>query len=219
MKKIVIFVVAFSISFLTLAQEKFTNGIISSKQTISSDNPQANTQFALMGDIETTTFIKGVKSRSELSNPLTGDIVTISDMNKKEMLMLMDSPNIGKKYVNQKLDFTEEVLNSINLIEGSETKTILGYKCKQYTVTVNQEGIEMEMVLFTTEEIPPVISQQTAVLGDKLKGFPLFMTIEMNQQGTKMKITTEVTEIKKEEVSDDKFNMIAPEGYEKLQGQ
>jgi hypothetical protein len=216
MKKILIIALAFSMGFMALAQEKFTDGIIISKQTMSSDNEQANAQFALMGDVINSTFIKGAKSRSELSSPLTGDIITISDMDKKEMLMLMDSPGMGKKYFTQKLDLTEEALNSINLIEGTETKTVLGYECKQYTVTVNQGGVEMEMVLFTTEEIPPVVSQQTAVLGDKLKGFPLYMTMTMNQQGTKMVIITEVTEIKKEEVSEDKFSMTPPEGYEKM---
>lgn len=216
MKKIFVLALSLSMSFMGLAQEKFTEGIITAKQTISSDNEQANAQFALMGDVETVTFIKGSKSRSELSNPLSGDIITISDMDKKEMLMLMDNPSIGKKYLSQKLELTEEALNSIKLIEGTETKTILGYECKQYTVTVNQSGVEMEMVLFTTEEIPPVASQQTVALGDKLKGFPLYMTMTMNQQGIKMKITTEVTEIKKEEVSGDKFNMTPPEGYSKM---
>ncbi|MCC1485481.1 DUF4412 domain-containing protein [Winogradskyella immobilis] len=218
MKKTLILALALSMSFVALAQEKITEGILVSKQTIStpSDNVQTKMQIASLGEMQTTIYIKGVKSRSELSNPQSGDVTTISDMDKKEVLMIMDSPTIGKGYMLQKIELTEEVLNSINLVEGTETKTILGYECKQYTVKINQGGQEIEMELFTTDKIAAEASQQATMLGDKLKGFPLYSVTKMNQLGTDMIITTEITEIKKGEVADEKFSLTPPEGYRKM---
>ena len=59
------------------------------------------------------------------------------------------------------------------------------------------------------------------MMGADLKGYPLYLTMYMSQPGMNLTITQEVTEIKKESVSDDKFDMTPPEGYEKtdkLQG-
>ena len=217
MKKIIVIASVLLMNLVIYAQEKFTEGILISKQTIFTDNDQLNSQFEAAGEMKSITFIKDSNSRVELSNPLSGDITTIT--NKEQMLMLMDAPGLGKKYNIQKLELNEEALKSINLVKGTETKTVLGYVCNQYTVTVNQNGVEMEMELFTTDKIPNVVSQQTAILGDKLEGFPLFMILKMNQFGTEMTITNEVTEIKSEPISDDRFDMSIPNGYEKLQGQ
>ncbi len=118
----------------------------------------------------------------------------------------------------QKIEIADEELKNITVVAGDETKMVLGYECKQYAVTINKDGVNMEMELFTSETIP-VVSQQTAMLGDKLKGFPRYMTMTMDQMGSKMTVTTEVTEIKKEKVSDDKFDMTLPESYEKMTGQ
>jgi outer membrane lipoprotein-sorting protein len=201
-------------TILVTAQEKITEGIVISSQKMTTDNEQLQGQLAMMGDMKTTTYFKDKKSRSELSNPMSGDVITITDTETKETLMLMDNPMLGKKYMFKTADDLEDV----DVVEGKETKTILGYTCKQYIVTINQGGVDMKMDLFTTEAILAE-AQQTAMLGDKLKGFPLYMSMSMNQMGSDMTIITEVTEIKKESVSDDLFSMTPPEGYEKMSGQ
>ena len=217
MKKIIVLVSICLINIISYSQEKFNEGILLSKTIMSSDNAQVSAQFESLGDLQAITYVKDGKSRGEVSNPLTGDVVTIT--NEEEILILMSIPGAGKVYQKQSLELAEETLESINLTKGVKTKTILGYVCDQYTVTLNQQGIEMEMELFTTDKIPNAVSQQTAILGNQLKGFPLFMTIKMNQFGSNLIITNEVVDIKKESVSDDKFKMIIPEGYEKLPGQ
>ncbi len=58
------------------------------------------------------------------------------------------------------------------------------------------------------------ISQQAAMLGQDFTSFPLLMTMNMSQMGMNMTITHEVTDIKEESVSEDKFDMTPPEGYE-----
>jgi len=217
MKRILL-LLALSLTVMVSAQDKLLEGIIVSKQTISSNNEQMNTQLAMMGDIQTTTYFKDGKTRSELYNPMSGDIVTISNAATKETLMLMDNPAMGKKYMLKKTEIKDKDLEKIKVIAGDKTKTVLGYICNQFIVSLNQDGTDMEMEIYTTESIPAA-SDQLAMLGKKLKGFPLYMTIKVNQMGSDMLITTEVTEIKRESVSNDKFNMTPPEGYENMGGQ
>ncbi len=74
------------------------------------------------------------------------------------------------------------------------------------------------MEMYVTDKILPIMSQQTAMLAGQLKGFPMYMIMKMNQQGMNMTITTEVTKLEKEAVSDDKLSMTPPEGYTKMEG-
>jgi outer membrane lipoprotein-sorting protein len=215
MKKVLI-LLALSLTIAVSAQKKITKGIIISKQTMSSDNEQANQQFAMMGDMKTTTFFKGTKSRSELSNPMSGDVVTVTDSKTGDILILMENPMLGKKYMQQKIKITAEDLKNIKVTVTGKTKVVLGYTCKQYIVSVNKDGQTVEMDLFTTEAIS-ISSQQTAMLANKVKGFPLYSVMKMNQMGVNMTVTTEVTEIKKDAAVDDKkFSLTPPEGYEKM---
>ena len=217
MKK-VFALLALSFTTMVSAQEKITEGVIISKQKMTTDNEELKAQLEMMGDMQTTTYFKNNKSRTEISNPMSGDVTTITDSKTRETLMLMDNPMLGKKYMFQKAENIDEILKDVEVIEGNQTKTILGYNCKQYMVTTNKDGVEMKMEMFTTESILAEV-QQTAMLGEKLKGFPLYMIITMNQMGSDMVIITEVVEIKKESVADAKFSMTPPEGYEKMPGQ
>ena len=215
MKK-VFTLLALSLTVMVSAQNKITEGVIVSKQTMSSDNEQVKAQLEMMGAMETTTYFKNDKTRSELSNPMSGDVVTVSD--SENILMLMDNPMMGKKYMLQNVKEAEKQVQDIQVTPGTETKTILGYECKQYSVKLKQITGSVEMEMYTTEAIPAK-SQQTSMVGEKVKGFPLYVVMKMNQKETNMVITTEVTDIKKEAVADDKFDMTPPEGYEKMDGQ
>ena len=217
MKKLLLLSLAITFSVVAIAQEKITEGIITSKQTISSENPMVKAQMESMGEIIGITYFKGSKSRAEISNEMTGDITVISDAEKMKTLTLMDSA-MGKNYMAQSTELTEEQLDAIEITEGTETKTILGYDCKEQIITISQNGIEMKMIMFITKDIEPILTQQTAMLGDKIQGFPLYVEMTMNQQGIDMTITTEIIKIEKIAVSDDKFNMTPPEGYTELGG-
>lgn len=223
MKKILVFSLAVLLSMVTYAQEKLTEGKITMTQTMSTDNAQMQAMLdQTMGgkSMETVAYVKGNKSRSEVSNPMSGNIVTIFDMDKKEMLLLMDNAMLGKKYATTIITKEEEekMKENTTIVKGTETKTILGYECTKQTVTVDQDGANMVMEMYITDKIAPVVSQQTSFLGNKLEGLPMYMVIKMNQQGMNMTITTEVTNIEKETVSDDKFSLTPPEGYTKMEG-
>ncbi len=217
MKKIVFLSLALMLNMIVTAQEKFTEGKITMTQTMSTDNAEMEAMLKqMMGEkpMESVAYIKGNKSRTEISNQMSGNIVTISDMDKKQMLLLMDSPMLGKKFTLTNLSKEEEekLKETITIVEGTETKTILGYNCKQHTVTVNKDGVLMEMEMYITDKIAPIMSQQTSILGDQLKGFPMYMVMTMDQQGVDMKIITEVTKLDKELVSDDKFSFNSTRG-------
>ncbi|WP_299889963.1 hypothetical protein [uncultured Lacinutrix sp.] len=214
MKKILI-LLALSLSVVVYAQEKLEEGILMVKVSMSSDDEQMNTQLAMVGDMESTTYFKGQKSRNENNNPMTGEIITILDNEKKEMLMLMNNPMYGKMFAKSNIEMSEEDEKGIVIKKGEESKKILGYDCDQYFVSANIQGQEMEMEIFSTKEII-AYSQQTATYGNKIEGFPLYVEMTMNQGPVKMTIVTETTDIKKELVSDDKFDMTPPKGYEEI---
>ena len=52
--------------------------------------------------------------------------------------------------------------------------------------------------------------------GDKIEGFPMYFTMNMNQMGKTITIESTVTDIKEDSISDDKFNMTPPEGYKEM---
>jgi outer membrane lipoprotein-sorting protein len=214
MKKIILPFLLF-VGLSVFAQGKFTEGVIVMQQKMTSSNEQINAQLAMMGEMKTTSFIKGNKSRSELSNQMSGDVTTIFDGDKKEMILMMDNPLTGKKYMQKGTEPSKEELEALSVTKTNETKEILGYKCDKYEFTINQNGAEVKGFLFATNQIV-TSSQASSQYGDKVKGFPLYTEMDVNQMGMDMKMIMEVTEIKKESVSDDKFDMTVPEGYEKV---
>ncbi|WP_044399315.1 hypothetical protein [Lacinutrix sp. Hel_I_90] len=215
MKKILL-LVALAIGFAVNAQEKLNEGVLVSKQILSSENEQVQQQLAMMGDMVSETYFKDSKSRVEMSNPMTGDITTISNGETNEVLVLMDNPMAGKMYSLKKAEPSKEDLDNITVEKGTETKTILDYKCQQYFVKIKQGETMMEMEVFTTDAID-AYSKETAMFEGKLQGFPLYTSIDMNQNGVEMTVVSEVIAIRKEDVPEDKFVMLPPEGYTKME--
>ena len=219
MKKL-LFLVLVAITSVGFSQETIKEGVVLSKQTMSTDNAELQSQLAMVGDIVTTTYFKGNKSRSETNNFMTGTSVTIMDNDNNQMLMTLNNQMVGKKYVLKSMEPSEEDLENITVTKGDETKNILGYECQEYNVEVNKDGVVVKMDIYTTDKLS-ALSQQSTMMGADIKGFPMYLTMNMNQMGMNLTITQEATEIKKEAVSDDKFDMTPPEGYEKtdnLQG-
>ncbi|APY09073.1 hypothetical protein BWZ20_12510 [Winogradskyella sp. J14-2] len=218
MKKILMLALLYSFAFIVNAQEKVTEGVITLKQTYKSNDEATQAQFAMMGDIVTTTFFKEKKSRIEMSNPMSGDVVIITDSKSMESLTLLDNPMMGQKYQKQTIDLPKDKSDDINIEEGSETKTILGYKCKQKLMTISEGGNDIKMVMYTTDKIAPVLSQQNAQYSNKLGGFPMYTEMSMTQGEVVFTIISEVTEVKSESVDDSKFSLTPPEGYTKMEG-
>jgi len=214
MKKIIV-LVALAISTIGFAQKTVKEGVITTTQTVSSPDEQVNMQLAMMGQMITTTWFKSDKSRSEMSNPMAGSTIVVMDGTVNKMLVMKDDPS-GKKYSLKDMTPSEEKLMGITVVESTETKTILGYECIKYDVTMMKQGVEVKMALYTSDKVPAK-SQQVAGLGSKVKGYPMLMEMKVNQMGAEINIKSEVTEIKNEEVADAKFDMTPLEGYEKTE--
>ena len=203
-------------SITMLAQDTLTEGMLISNQTITSDNPAIDAQLALMGEMKTTTYFKDSKSRSELSNPMSGDVTTIIDTDSNKMLMMMKNPMVGNKYMLKSIEVSEEDAKNVTVTKGDAKKTVLGYECQQYFVTLKKDGQEVSAELYVTDKIP-VTTQMTGTFGDQLNGFPMYSEMTMEQMGAKMTIKTEVTEINKQEVDATKFDMTPPEGFDLME--
>lgn len=214
MKKIIL-VVIWTLSLSFYAQQQIDEGIIISKQTMSSDNEQMNAQLALLGEMVSTTYFKNDKSRAETSSPMTGTTVFIADNASKKAVVLMDNAMVGKKYMESDISPSEDDLKNVKIEKTNEKKTVLGYECTKYNVVMAKDGANINMAIYTTDKLK-AISQQTAALGEAFQGFPLYMNAQVNQQGMALNMIIEVTEIKAEKVSDDKFSLTPPEGYSKV---
>lgn len=217
MKKLVLLSLMLLLGIGLTAQESIKEGIMTSKQSMSSDNELMNTQLRSMGETNSIIYFKADKSRTDMNSPMTGDMSIIMDGTNKQMLMLMNQPALGKKYMLQSIDPSAEDMENVKVEKGSETKTILGYECQQYLVKMKQNGQDVEMQMFTTDKIS-AISQNTTAMGAKVEGFPLYYVLKMQQMGTNMEITSEVTKIEKAAVSEDKFSLTPPEGYTIMEG-
>ena len=214
MKRIILLLLV-TMGMGVFAQKEISEGVVTMKTTMSSDNEQVNASFAMMGDMSVMAYFKGNKTRTEQSNQMTGTQVSIVDQDAGTFLMLMDNPMLGKKYLKQNTKKSEEELKDVSVTPNGETKTIVGYDCKGYDVVTKQNGQELKMKMFVTDKIKAQ-EQYSSMLGGKLKGFPLYMVVSMNQSGMGMDITMEVTELKTESVDDSKFNMAIPEGYTEM---
>lgn len=214
MKKVILIVIAM-LSLNVIAQKELKEGILAMKMNMSTENEQAKAAFAMIGDITVTTYFKGEKSRTEQNHQMTGNNISIVDNSTKKILVLMDNPMMGKKYTESDISVSEEDLKNITVTEKGDTKIVAGYTCKGYNVVVNKNGVENKMLVYVTDKIVAP-NQNTAALGNKIKGFPLYMVLNTKQGPIDMLITMEVTEVKDEKVADSKFDMTVPEGYSKM---
>ena len=179
MKKILVLLLTV-VSISAFAQEKISEGVITMSQTMESDDDAVKAQLAAMGQLTSTTYFKKGKSRAEVSNQMSGDVTVIIDQESQEMLMLMDNPYMGRSYAKKVMEFTQEQLDNITVVESDETKNVLGYECKRVVLIVTDKGVETTVKFYMTEAIE-VPTQQTAIYGGKLKGMPMYMEMTMNQ--------------------------------------
>ena len=191
-------------------------GIIVTSLTMSSKNTLINNQLAMLGDMSATVYFKGNKSRTEMKNLMTGENVTIVDNDSLKMVSLLNNPMMGKKYREENVKVSKEDLKNVRILQRRDTKKILDYVCKGYDIVIKKERLEFKMTMYTTDKIK-VPTQNTVMLGDKFKGFPMFLTMNVNQGGVVVQIKMEATDIKEEKVADDKFSLKIPEGYSKME--
>ncbi|MCK0130150.1 DUF4412 domain-containing protein [Flavobacteriaceae bacterium F08102] len=198
------------------AQKEIKEGYIIQKMQLSTGDATMDAQIqSMMGELTSKTFFKNQLSSTTMNNPMAGNTKTIVDLNKKKMIIFMDNPMLGKKYKEDNINLSEDDLKNVKFTSNGKTKTILGYTCNGYDASAEVDGNVTNMILYVTEQIKAP-TQYAASFGEKLKGFPMFMEMSMNQGGMDMTMQMEVTEIKAETVADKEFDMTIPEGYSEI---
>ena len=124
----------------------------------------------MIGDINATTHFKGNKARTEQTSQMTGTQISIVDQDAQKFLMLMDVPMMGKKYLKQDTNKSEEELKDVSVTANGETKTVAGYECKGYDVVTKQNGQELKMKMFVTDKILAQ-EQYSSMLGENSRVF------------------------------------------------
>ncbi|MEM1003031.1 MAG: hypothetical protein AAGH46_10325 [Bacteroidota bacterium] len=215
MKRIII-AILISWSFIAFGQKEIVEGVIIFKQAMSSDNEQMNAQLQMVGDMMTTTYFKENKSRTELLNPMTGDVVSIFDTESSQMFMSMNSPMAGKIYTLNAMPGSEELPEGLKIDKGKETRNILGYQCQQYLVQFMQGADQMNLEMYVTPKIKALNKETLQYLGNFDGGFPLYIKLDSKIGAFQIKMIQEATDLRAETVEDSKFNMAAPDGYKKV---
>jgi outer membrane lipoprotein-sorting protein len=209
-----IFLLLLACISLNVTAQKFSEGKITMEQTMTSDNEQMNAHLSNM-KMSVVTFFKGNKSRTETSSAMTGENISIIDGDLQKGLVLMNNPMMGKTYADLNLEVTDKDLENVKVEKLQDTKTVLGYKCQGYKVNTNQNGVEVSITLYATDEIK--VARDKKQLGAEIEGYPLHMEITMMQMGAKVKMISSATNVEAQNVSDDLFKMEVPEGYTKVE--
>jgi len=192
----------------TSAVAQISEGIITAKQTFNSDDAEIRSQLSMLGETSVKTYFKHGNMRVEMKSPI-GTTTTISQAKSKEALVLINSPLLGQKYIKQ-TSGNVETDNGVDIEKTSETKTILGYKCIKYIISSE----DTDMIFWVAPDLSSISAATKGQYSDKIVGLPLITEVEASQMGINFTIKLEVTEIKEMEVSDDKFQLTIPDGYE-----
>ena len=163
---------------------------------------------AMMEGNDFTMFIKGMKTRTEMSMGFQST-VSISDAEKKTHVTLMEF--MGNKYmIKDPAEPADKKMPDVKVNYPGETKTIAGYSCKKADLTFKDElGKEQTISLYLTEEIPNSMSYEKRNYQFRdLKGMPLEFEVRA-ENGMKMRMTAK--KVSKESVADSNFDI--PAGY------
>ncbi|MBX7050834.1 MAG: DUF4412 domain-containing protein [Flavobacteriales bacterium] len=156
--------------------------------------------------------VKGERSRTEMTNPVTGNMIMMSDPSKNEFIMLLDMMG-EKSAVTYKLDEYKAQKKSQDNVETQikktgQTKTIAGHKCEKVIATMKTSDGTLEMEVWCAQDIQNVNTEM-----DEYPGMPLEYNI--TTEGINMHFI--VTEIQEKKVDESLFTI--PTGYKKMTSQ
>jgi hypothetical protein len=180
-------------------------------------------EYAAYGEQEITTYMKGERSKTEMASMMGSSTVFYDG---KTMTSLTDA-------MGNKMGFTatKAELEATNKTEAgdkpkieyvNEKKTIAGYECgKAIVTTVGKDKKENKATVWYTDKIKSNHSEASKARGrgsldlSDLKGYPLSMEMNMNQNGMDVKIIMTATEVSTNPIDDSVF-AISTEGYKMM---
>lgn len=178
-------------------------------------------EMAGFGDQETVSYIKGEKSKTEISGMMGSQIILFDG---KTHYFLNDAMGNKNGYT-----ATKEEMEAANKSEKAEAKpkieytsdkkTIAGYECTKAIVTAEgKDKKEGKITVWVTDKIKSDMAQGKKGgnngmmnLGD-LKGYPLEMEMNQSQQGMEMKIIITATDVSTKTLDDSVF-AVSTDGY------
>lgn len=201
---------ALSVTYSLKAQ--LTEGHFTYTIDASSENPDMQMVTGMMQGSTLDIHFKDKITRSEMKMGSMMNIVTVSNENSGEILLLM-SGMIGKNAIlmtTEEVEALSEGKPEMNVELLDETKTIEGYLCKKAVLSDENGG---ESIFWYTEEIEISKVGQT-YLNKEVPGFP--MQYDLNNNGLKMTMTVSKFEKKLDKNIKSLFDMNIPEGYKTL---
>ncbi len=228
--KNLILTISFILTTVATIFAQNSTGHVTYKVDLSSDDPQMQMALPMFAGTTFEMYFTGNNSRTELNMGTFMSTVTITDIKKDKILMLL-SGMMGNLAVPSTLSEleekardkkgnerdpqddnieTEEDEEEYKITFSDETKEIEGYKCKKAIVTT-KDGLEL--IYWYTEEIEIKKDGQNYFNKD-VPGFP--MEFETFNNGIKMTMT--VTEYNKELGKDESelFDFTIPDGYKEM---
>lgn len=205
--KILVTITTVLLSISLWAQE----ATIKYEMKFESDNPEVQSQMAMMANSTMSMFMKGKLFRQE-TNMGNGLMITttIVDGEKEKGLILMDGM-MGKIASTfdpdkEKEEAEEEEEADIEIEFTDETKEILGFTCKK-AIIYDEEG--NEMIYWYTDEIEQP-ENEGQYLNQEIPGMPLEFTITQPQMTMTFKAVEYDDKVKK---AKEMFDTSIPEGY------
>lgn len=151
-----------------------------------------------------TTYTKGDFSRTEMHNPMTGNMFIITDMKKKEVVTCMDMMGHKTAIVASMDEYKEQQngngMEKPEFINTNETKLVAGHKCYKSIMKMKHENENFEMEFWCAKDMVNTNAQFA-----EMPGMPLDYSINAKE----FTMHFYATEISKEKVDDSMFQVPA----------
>jgi len=160
-------------------------------------------EYAAMGEQEIVTYLKGEKSKTEMTSMMGSNTVYFDG---KVLASLSDAMGNKSGFTATKQELEamdkEKPQTKPTIKYTGEKKQIAGYECsKALVTTVDENKKENITTIWYTDKIKHDQSMASKARGrnsldlSELKGYPLGMEMAMNNQGMEMKINMMATEV------------------------
>lgn len=195
-----------------------TEGHITYKIELSSDNPEMQMISAMANGSTMDLYFNKAKSRSEMKVGVFMNTTTIMDLDTKKMLTLT-SGMMGKNAIlgtvpeNDEQTKAEQDSSKLKVTLTSETKEIIGLKAKK-AIIATEDGKTVDF--WYTDDIKVDLKGQAMVKKTGIPGVLLEMVVD--QGGFKMNFTAIAYESKLPK-NNQLFSMEVPEGYTVREGE
>jgi len=211
MKTIITCAALVLVSAIAFAQDNYTV-----KMNMKIDGLPA--EYAAMGEQETLTYLKGEKSKVEITG-MMGSQIIVSD--GKNYTFLTDAMGNKSGYTATKEEMERgekgKSESKPKIEYTTEKKMIAGYECTKAIVTsTDKDKKDNQIIVWITEKITSNAAKNKKGknmmdLGD-IKGYPLEMEMKQSQQGMDMKIMITASEVTTTPIADSVFN-VSTDGY------